>query len=112
MRAELAERYLVLGVEAWNLSDEEGLLPVNPLTIRDHLLSDFMRSEKVADAADELYAEVALLPLRRLMSNYSPGGPINRSTSQKRTGSGKPRRRSKPSSTSTSQTGVTVAISA
>lgn len=111
MRAELSERYLIVGVAEWNLEDEEGPIPVNPLTIREHLLDDYDRAEAAAEKADDLYAEVALRPLRRLVEMSSKATSSNGSTSRKRATSPKRRKPSKPSSTTTSPTEGTETIS-
>jgi hypothetical protein len=107
MRGELADRYLTLGIAEWNLTGEDGPLPVNPLSIREQLLDDYERGSVAAEAADDLYSEVALVPLARLVSISSRPTSSNGSTSVRRNGSPKPRKRSKPSSTSTTPTAVT-----
>lgn len=111
MRGELAERYLILGVAEWNLEDENGPIPVNPISIRVNLLDDFDRAEKAAEKGDELYGDVALGPLRRLVEMSSKATSSNGSTSPTRSTSAKRRKHSKRSSTSTSPTEDTETIS-
>lgn len=107
MRAEISERYLILGVAEWNLEDEDGPIPVNPISIRVNLLDDFSRAEPVAEKGDELYADVALGPLRKLVEMSSRDTSSNGSTSPTPITSRKPRKPSKRSSTSTSPTADT-----
>lgn len=112
MRGELTERYLVLGIAAWNLVDADGPIPVNPVSIRENLLDDFKRAEPAAEKGDELYGEVALGPLRKLVATSSQPTSSNGSTSAKPTTSAKRRKRSKRSSTSTSPMVATATTSA
>lgn len=107
MRGELSERYLTLGIAEWNLVDEAGPIPVNPVSIRANLLDDYERSAVVADRADDLYSDVALGPLRKLESLLSQATSTNGSTSAARKSSPKRRKPSKRSSTSTTPTAVT-----
>lgn len=112
MRGELSERYLVLGIADWNLTDDAGPVPVNPISIRERLLDDYERSQPAADKADELYSEVALGPLRRLIAMSSAPTSSNGSTSARSNGSPKRRRPSKPSSITTTPTDATGMTSA
>ena len=128
LNARLKALYLEEGIEDWNLVDEEGKdLPVNVGTIRARFLDDFAKSDQViaiADKADVLYYEAVLAPLVNRLLESSQPTPTNGSTSQtpntdqKASKSPstarlpKPRKRSKPSSTTTSLTGVTATISA
>lgn len=111
MRAELSERYLTLGIAEWNIEDEAGVIPVNSATIRIHLLDDYFRSQAVADKADDLYSEVALDPLRKLVAASSAATSTNGSTSATGSGSPKRRKRSKPSLTSTTPMDATATTS-
>jgi hypothetical protein len=109
----LAESYLLVGVSGWNLLNATGQpVPVTPDTIREQLLEDFERAAPVSDKADELYREVAIGFLVRQAASLSPSTTTNGSTSPMGGGSPKARKRSKPSSTSTSQTGVTATTTA
>jgi hypothetical protein len=112
MRGELSERYLILGIAGWNLEDEDGPIPVNPVSIRENLLNDYERSQAAAEKGDELYSDVALGPLRRLVSMSSRPTSNNGSTSPTRSGSPKRRKPSRPSSTTTTRTADIVKISA
>jgi len=111
MRAELSERYLILGIAEWNLTDEDGAIVVNPLSIREHLLNDFDRAEPAAEKGDELYSDVALGPLRKLVAMSSKATSNNGSTSPTSITSRKRRKPSKRSSTSTSPMADTVTTS-
>lgn len=105
LAGQLAEAYLLYGVEAWTFTDERGVtVPVNDLTIRTRLLADFSYSAPIADAADDLYMAPVLLPLVERAKKLSPSTPTNGSTSAPRTGAPAPRKRSKRSSTTTTPT--------
>lgn len=109
----LAEAYLLFGVESWSFVNEAGsLIPVNRDTIRIRLLSDFSLAAPVAEAADELYTKVVILPLVERARRFSPTTPTASSTSASPPGTSLPPRRSRRSSTSTSPTGDTDPTSA
>lgn len=112
MLAVLTESYLLHGIEAWTLRDAKGQpIPVSKPAIRDYLLADPVLAEPVADAADDLYNPVIVLPLvRRALASLQPS-PTDESTSPTTTSRRKRPRPSKPSSTSTSQTAGTATIS-
>ena len=108
----LAEGYLLYGVEAWTLIDEAGaLVPCTKDTIRARLLSDFTLAAPIAEAADGLYMAAVILPLVTKAARSSPTTPTNGSTSAPQGGTRPRRKRSKPSSTTTSPTDVTETIS-
>jgi hypothetical protein len=108
----LAEGYLLHGVAAWTLVDDQGKsLPVDKDTIRKKLLDDFTVGAPVADAADDLYMEAVLLPLVKKVSDSSRSSRTNGSTSAPKAATRKRQKPSKQSSTTTSQTGVIVEIS-
>ena len=110
--AMLSEQYVLHGVEAWTLRDEKNKpLPVTREKIHGVLLADLDAATLVAEKADELYAQVVMLPLLRRGSTSSPPTPTNGSTSATNGSSRAPRKRSKPSSTSTSPMEDTVTIS-
>ena len=112
LTGKLAEAYLLLGVSRWNLVDDKGQpVPVNPDTIRQHLLDDFARSVSVADMADDLYMGPVLSPLVQKALASSSTTTTNGSTSATVAGRSKARKPSKRSSTSTSQTDATATIS-
>jgi hypothetical protein len=109
--ALLTEGFLIHGVASWTFVDAEGTpIPVTDETIRDLVLSDFALAAPVADKADELYTDPVVLPLMAPASTSSPPSPTNGSTSAPNGHTQKRRTRSKPSSTSTSQTGVIATI--
>lgn len=108
LTGKLAESYLLLGVSAWTLVDDKGKpIPVNPETIREHLLDDFARSAPVADKADDLYMGPVLAPLVQKALASSSTSTTNGLTSPMPLGRSKRPKRSKPSSTSTSPMVVT-----
>jgi hypothetical protein len=108
----LAEAYLLHGVAEWNLVDERGAIAVTPEAIRRELLDDFSRGAPVAEAADELYMATVLGPLVNRALQSSPTTSTNGSTSVTLAGRSKPRRRSKPSSTTTIPMDATAETSA
>lgn len=104
----LAEGYLLYGVEAWTLVDEEGhTIPVTQESIRGRLLSDFASAAPVAEKADDLYMASVILPLVKRASMSSPSTPTNGSTSVPPAGTPKTPKRSKRSSTTTIPTAGT-----
>lgn len=108
LTGKLAEAYLLLGVESWNLVTERGhSIPVIPDTIKAHLLDDFARAAPVADVADDLYMGPVLSPLVKKAVALSSTTTTNGSTSVPPNGRSKRPKRSKPSSTSTIPTAVT-----
>jgi hypothetical protein len=110
--AVLAEAYVLYGVESWTLTDAKGKpVPVNPATVRDHLMSDLEAAMTVADEADGLYAKVVLVPLLRKASTSSPPTPTTGTTSPSNGSQAEPRKLSRRSSTSTTQTGATATTS-
>ena len=111
--AALTEGYVLQCISAWSLVDEKGKpLPPSRANIREVLLTRDDLAMPVADAADELYSEVILLPLLLGASNSSrstqtpenPASPPRTSV----TPDGKtPPKPSKRSSTTTIPTVVT-----
>jgi hypothetical protein len=108
----LAEGYLLHGIASWNLIGERDAIPVNPQTIKAHLLDDFERSQAAADAADDLYMTAVIAPLLRRASISSLDTSSNGLTSAHGNGARKPRKRSKQSSTTTSPMEDTATTSA
>lgn len=109
---QLMEAYLRFGVCAWTFVDADGkAVPVTPDTLQALLLDDFSRAYPVAEAADKLYEGPVFGPLATAAANLSRTTPTAASTSRKGSGSRKNGMRSKPSSTSTTQTGATVQTS-
>ena len=108
LTGKLGEGYLLHGVEAWTLIDENGsLIPVNENTIRARLLTDFTVAAPIADAADDLYMAAVISPLVKKAERSSPTTPTNGSTSANQGGSRPRPKRSKPSSTTTTLTVAT-----
>lgn len=99
----LLETYVLYGVADWTLTNGDGakIIPVNQATIREHLLSNYTASVPVAEKGAEVYKEQVLAPLRARLLKSLPPGRMNGSTSAKSGSSAVPRKRSKPSSTST-----------
>jgi len=112
--ATLTEFYLLFGVEAWTLTDDKGkLIELSKTAIREHLLTA-EDVETVADAADELYTAKVFDPLvkraQRPRNRSSRSGPMDDSTSARKSSPMKPPRPSKRSSTTTSRMGGTGTI--
>lgn len=103
--AALTEVYLVVGIESWTLVDARNKpLPVSKAAIRTVIEEHPDEAMVIGDEADGLYTEAVITPLVARASNSSPPTPIARSTSAT-TGSSPARpKRSKPSSTFTTQT--------
>lgn len=109
----LAEGYLIHGVVAWSMVNETGKpVPVNEGTIRTVLLDDFERAAPVADAADDQYKGVVILPLVNRARASLKATLTNVSTSPVSNGSAKSPKRPRRSSTSTTQTVGIAATSA
>lgn len=106
--AVMTEWYALLGIEAWTLTDDRGKpLPVTRAAIREKLLDNpdaLMDTLTVADAADELYMPVILLPLLVRASTSSLPTPTAPSTSAPTDSSEKPPKPSKRSSTTSTRT--------
>jgi hypothetical protein len=112
LTGHLGEVYLEQGVADWNLVGEDGKpLPLTREGLREQVLSDFVRAETAADTADGLYYEPILSPLIQRLRASLLAMQTNGSTSARNGRSTKPRKRSKQSSTTTSQTGVIAEIS-
>lgn len=106
--AVLTEGYILHGIEAWSLTDDDGKpLPVTKGNIRARLLSDLTAASILGDHADELYAEAVMLPLLAVASNSSPDTPTEASTSAPTDSSSTRRKPSRPSSISTIPTADT-----
>lgn len=112
--AALTESYLLFGISAWTLTDDEQkAIPVSHATIREHLLDGQpLQASIVADEADNLYAKVVLLPLLVRASTSSRPRPTGGSTSPISGSTQKRKTPSKRSSTSTTRTGGTGMTSA
>ncbi len=114
--ALFTEHYILHGVESWSLREKvDGKLQPVPATtanIRRLLLTQHDVAFQVADVADELYTEAVLLPLLQGASTSSPPTQTaDVSTSPTNGSEPTPLKRSKRSSTTTSQTDVIAATS-
>jgi hypothetical protein len=104
----LMETYVLHCIDAWSVLDAEGKpVPPTKAEIAARLLPRFDEAEKVADAADDLYTDTVALPLvmravRSLLPTSTDG-----STSPSNGSGGKRRKRSRPSSTTSSPMVVT-----
>ena len=98
----LVEYYVLHGVAAWTLVDEKGrAIEPTPEAIAEHLLSDYSIAKPIADRADDLYKEKVIGPLLSRGGSSSLTTSRNGGTSATHAPTPKPRKRSKPSSTST-----------
>ncbi len=80
--AVLTEGYILYGVSAWTLEDEQGKpLPVTRANVRAYILDRWDIASVLADAADEAYSEAVMLPLLAQASTSSPPSPTPASTS-------------------------------
>lgn len=111
--AALTEVYLLVGIESWTLTDAKGKpVPVSRQAVRDLMAEHVDESMELGDAADALYSEAVIVPLVNRAATYSPPTPINASTSPTNGSRPAPRKRSKPSSITTTPTGGTERMSA
>ena len=109
--AQLSEWYLLAGIRRWTVTDVRGkAIEPNAANIRAYLLEnpDQRAADDLADEADRLYAEAVIAPLQSRASASSPSTSTSEPTSV--TSGPTPRKRSKPSSTTTSRTAGTVTI--
>jgi hypothetical protein len=105
--AVLSEFYLLHCIEAWTIRDAKGKpVEVSKPAVRQYVFSNQVASFELAEAADELYQEVILLPLVAQASKSSQPTRTNGSTSAT-SGSGASPRRSRRSSTASTPTVVT-----
>jgi hypothetical protein len=111
--ATLSEQYALGGIESWTVVDASGkrVEPSKP-AIREYLFSKPLIAMTVLDEAERRYSPEVVPPLLRMVETSSPPTPMNGSTSATNGSSPAPRRRSKRSSTSITQTDVTGTTSA
>ncbi len=103
--ASLTEVYLRVGIESWTLVDAKGkAVPVSRDAVRDFMAAHPDEATTIGDEADELYSEAVISPLVARASTSSPPTPTNGSTSATNGSSQTPRKRSKPSLTTTTRT--------
>lgn len=83
----MSECYVAFGIRKWSFTDEDGN-PIYITTARpgwmdlvNRLLPWNNGGSELVDAADGLYSEDILRPLRSLTSKLSPAGPMEGSTS-------------------------------
>lgn len=124
LMATISLHEILRGIESWNGEAFAGK-PVTRQNIHELILDDPDRSTVVAAAADNLYQEQVIGPLVTLAASSSPPSPtseptsaLNGSSSTSEDGgngstpSPKPRKRSKPSSTTSTPMDYTEPISA
>jgi hypothetical protein len=105
--AMMTKFYVRHCIASWTLVDEKGAaLEVAQENIADRIESNLEAAFRIGDAADDLYRDTALPLVIRAFGSLRPT-PTDEPTSPKKSGSQKPRKRSKPSSTSTIPTVVT-----
>jgi hypothetical protein len=110
--AKAVEGFVLLGVVAWSLVDEEGKpVPVSKVAIAERLLTHDEAAFEVGEAADDLYAAAVLLPLLNGASKSSRTTPTEPSTSPTTGSSPTPLKRSSRSSTSSTPTDDTATTS-
>jgi hypothetical protein len=111
--AALTEVYMLVGIESWTLQDARGKpVEVTRAAIRAFVADHPIEAQDVGDEADGLYSEAVILPLVKRAATYSPPTPMSASTSVTNGSRPAPRKRSKPSSITTSPTVVTERMSA
>ncbi len=111
--AALTEVYLLVGIESWTLVDSHNKpKPVTKQIIRNVIDAHPDEAMVIGDEADSLYSEAVITPLVARASTFLPPTPIDASTSATSGQSPAPRKRSKPSLTTTTQTGGTERMSA
>jgi hypothetical protein len=76
----LTRAYLIHGIVAWTLKDDDGS-PVPPTADNINRLKWDGALMKLADTAADLYGEAVVGPLARMASESSPSGPSDDSTS-------------------------------
>jgi hypothetical protein len=105
IQADLGELFLREGVADWTFVDTDGNpVEVNEDSIQHYLLDNFAIGFPVANEAAEVYQSLLLDPLVGKASKSSRATQTGASTSRPTTSSVTPLKRSKRSSTSTSQT--------
>ncbi len=109
----LTEVYLLVGIESWTLTDERGR-PIEPTrpAIRQFMADHTQEAMDIGEEADTLYSEAVVLPLVARAARSSQPSQTDDSTSAMTGSSPVPLRRSKRSSTTSSQTDDTGMMSA
>ncbi len=103
--AAMTEAFLVVGIESWTLVDEKAKpIPVNRPAVRSFLNDHIEEAMDVGNEAIELYYERYLAPLVDRAPKSSPPTQTDGLTSPTSGASPKLRKRSRPSSITTSQT--------
>ncbi len=111
--AGLTEVYLLVGIESWTLTDGKGkAVPVSRSAIRELMAEHSEAAMTIGDEADGLYSEAVIAPLVARASKFSAPTPISGSTLATNGSVPAPRKRSKQSLTTTSQTDGIMPMSA
>ena len=110
--AALTEAYILFGLEKWTVEDSRGKpVALTHGNIRSYLLANQVAADAAADAADDLYSKVVLLPLMAGAAKSSQPTRMASSTSAQTDSPLSRRKRSRRSMTGTTQTADTGAIS-
>jgi len=113
LMATMTEAFLLVGIESWTLVDAKGKpVPVSRDAVRAFLDDHIEEAMIVGDEAITGYYDRYIAPLVDRASKSSPPTPTEDSTSPKNGSSPRPRKRSRPSSITTSQTDVTETMAA
>jgi len=107
--AALIKQYLFSGIERWTLMNGEAI-PVSAGTINEYLLTNFAVADIVSDEVEALYNPQVLIPLVNRAARSSRPTPTEGSTSPPKGSTPSSRKRSSPSSTSTTPTAATERI--
>ena len=109
--AALSEVYLIEGIESWSLVDQRNKpLELSRKSIRAFMAEHPEEAGMAADRADDLYQEAVFAPLVKRASTSSQPSQTEPSTSAEIGSTSTPRKRSKPSSTTTTQTDGTATM--
>lgn len=104
----LVQGYARFGIEDWNLANGEGKkLELNAVNLQRFSEED-PRSLAVGSRGDDLYSQATIVPLATAANSLSPTTQTNGATSAPNGHRPKSRKRSKPSLTTTTPTGVIV----
>jgi hypothetical protein len=107
--AAMSETYVLIGIKSWTIVDARNQkVPVSAQNIRELLLPHWEAAATIAEEADRLYSPKVITPLLERASKSSPPSQTNGSTSVPISSPQRPRKQSKPSSTTTTRTdGIT-----
>jgi hypothetical protein len=111
--AVMSGAFVLVGIESWTLMDAHGkAVPVSRTAIRAFMDDHYDEALTVANEASELYRKAVIDPLLAAASKSSQPTQTTGSTSQTTGSAPVPLKRSKRSSTTTSQTDATERMSA